>query len=272
MNDHRADLAGQIAALDDAAAIAALHLVLERQGQPVDPIDLRDNQNRLEQALNQPGIRQLAPPDPAATPATLARTALHHLAAQDQASASLIQHAITRTALPAERLEPCHPRRRRPRPVRVPHRPHPPPRPRTRLDLQTAYQTPQRQHHRTATRPTPRRLHQALRRVPAGNTISTRLFSWQRIRADTWLRSSTCASCCPGRCEIWTTPLLRVRCRMSGMSRWVGGPACPGSLTRPAPGGHRRKRPRHGPRRHRRPGITASVPPRSSAGPPRSSD
>ena len=106
MNDHRADLAGQIAALDDAAAIAALHLVLERQGQPVDPIDLRDNQNRLEQALNQPGIRQLAPPDPAATPATLARTALHHLAAQDQASASLIQHAITRTALPAERLDP----------------------------------------------------------------------------------------------------------------------------------------------------------------------
>jgi hypothetical protein len=106
VNDHHAELARQIAVLDDAVAIAALRLVLERQGQPVDPIELRDTQNHLEQALDQPGIRQLADPDPAATPAALARTALYHLAAQDQASADLIRHAITRTALPAERFDP----------------------------------------------------------------------------------------------------------------------------------------------------------------------
>ena len=102
MTPDPAELASQIAALDDGGAITALLLVLERQGQPVDPIDLRDTQDHLEQALHQPGLRQLADPDPAATPGALARTALTHLAA-DQASRNLIQQAITRAAPPAQR-------------------------------------------------------------------------------------------------------------------------------------------------------------------------
>ena len=103
MNTSLAELTSQIAALDDAHAIAALRLVLERQGQPVDPIDLRDTQNHLEQALHQPGIRQLAEPDPAATPGALARTALTHLAGNGQATRNLIQHALTRAAPPEQR-------------------------------------------------------------------------------------------------------------------------------------------------------------------------
>jgi hypothetical protein len=103
VNPNPAELTSQIAALDDGRAIGALRLVLERQGQPVDPIDLRDTQDHLEQALHQPDLRQLADPDPAATPGALARTALHHLAA-DQASSDLVQQAITRAAsAPAQR-------------------------------------------------------------------------------------------------------------------------------------------------------------------------
>jgi hypothetical protein len=103
VNPHPAELTSQIAALADGRAITALRLVLERQGQPVDPIDLRDTQDHLEQALHQPGLRQLAEPDPAATPGALARTALNHLAATDQASRDLVAHAITRAAPPAQR-------------------------------------------------------------------------------------------------------------------------------------------------------------------------
>jgi len=103
VNPSPAELTSQVAALDDGRAIAALHLILERQGQPLDPIDLRDAQDHLEQALHQPGIRQLAEPDPAATPGALARTALNHLAATGQATTDLIQHAITRAAPPAQR-------------------------------------------------------------------------------------------------------------------------------------------------------------------------
>jgi hypothetical protein len=103
VNNSPAELTGQIAALDDGRAITALRLVLERQGQPLDPIDLRDTQDHLEQALHQPGIRQLAQPDPAATPGALARTALNHLAATDQVSNDLVRQAITRAAPPAQR-------------------------------------------------------------------------------------------------------------------------------------------------------------------------
>ena len=103
MNADPAALASQIAALDDGRAITALRLVLERQGQPVNPIDLRDAQDHLQQALHQPGIRQLADPDPAATPGALARTALTHLAATGQATGDLIQQALTRATPPAQR-------------------------------------------------------------------------------------------------------------------------------------------------------------------------
>jgi hypothetical protein len=103
MNPSPAEMASQIAALDDGRAIAALHLVLERQGQPVDPIDLRDTQEHLEQALHKPATRQLAEPDPTATPGALARTALTHLAATGQDAQDLIQHAITRATPPGQR-------------------------------------------------------------------------------------------------------------------------------------------------------------------------
>lgn len=103
MNRSSTELVSQIAVLDDGRAITALRLVLERQGQPVDPIDLRDAQDHLEQALNQPGVRQLAEPDPNATPGVLARTALEHLAGTDQAAADLVKHAIAHAAQPAQR-------------------------------------------------------------------------------------------------------------------------------------------------------------------------
>lgn len=106
MNNSYTELAGQIASLDDARAIAVLQLVLQRQGQPVDPIEMRDTQTHLEQALRQPGILQLVEPDPAATPGALARTALGHLAAQDQADADIIQHAITRPVVSGQRFDP----------------------------------------------------------------------------------------------------------------------------------------------------------------------
>lgn len=102
MTPSPAELTSQIAALDDGRAITVLRLVLDRQGQPVDPIDLRDAQDHLEQALRQPAVRQLADPDPAATPGVLARTALIHLAADD-AGRDLIQQAITRATPPAQR-------------------------------------------------------------------------------------------------------------------------------------------------------------------------
>jgi hypothetical protein len=103
VNSNPSDLTSQIADLDEGRAITALRLVLERQGQPLDPIDLRDTQDHLQQALRQPGARQLAQPDPAATPGDLARTALDHLAATGPASQDLIQHAITRAVPPAQR-------------------------------------------------------------------------------------------------------------------------------------------------------------------------
>ena len=112
MNRSPAELTSQIAALDDGRAIAALCLVLERQGQPVDPIDLRETQDHLEQALHQPGVRQLADPDQAATPGALARTALDHLAAVTrQPKTSSSSHHPRRRARPARSQ---HARRRRP--------------------------------------------------------------------------------------------------------------------------------------------------------------
>ena len=106
MNNSHTELAGQIATLDDVRAIAALQLVLQRQGQPVDQIEIRDSQAHLEEALRQPGILQLAEPDLAATPGTLARMALAHLAARDQADADIVQRAITRQVTPGQRIDP----------------------------------------------------------------------------------------------------------------------------------------------------------------------
>src|ERR1039457_3818351 len=67
MNPSPAELTGQIAALDDGRAITALRLVLERQGQPLDPIDLRDTQNHLEQAPPPPQPPATSPAPPCTT-------------------------------------------------------------------------------------------------------------------------------------------------------------------------------------------------------------
>ena len=87
-----------IAALPAAQAIAALQLVLERQGQDADPAELRTSQAHLIEALGQPEAQNLAEPDPGATEGALARTALTHLAATDPATRDLVERAITITA------------------------------------------------------------------------------------------------------------------------------------------------------------------------------
>jgi hypothetical protein len=84
-------LESQIAGLSDEHALAALALVLERGGRPVDPFAARDDEAHLREALGQPGVATSVAPDPAATQGTLARTALLHLADQDEA---LVARAI----------------------------------------------------------------------------------------------------------------------------------------------------------------------------------
>ena len=75
MNRSPAELTSQIAALDDGRAIAALCLVLERQGQPVDPIDLRETQDHLEQAKHPPRPCHGAEPSIAAMAETISAMA-----------------------------------------------------------------------------------------------------------------------------------------------------------------------------------------------------
>jgi hypothetical protein len=82
----------QIAGLPDDQAIAALALVLERTGRPVDPFSARDDETHLREALDQPDLSTPVAPDPNATPGALARTALRHLAEHDEA---LVARAIT---------------------------------------------------------------------------------------------------------------------------------------------------------------------------------
>jgi hypothetical protein len=87
-------LAQQIDALPDEHAINALALALERQGHAIDPFSAQRTQAHAREALAQPEITSTTAPDADATPAALARTALHHLADHDEA---LIARAITIT-------------------------------------------------------------------------------------------------------------------------------------------------------------------------------
>jgi hypothetical protein len=96
----------QITELTDAQAIAVLHLVLERQNGPIDHAELRQTEQRLAQALTVLQMQDLAVPDPAAGPGSLARTALTYLAARDTATRDLIDKAVTIPADPAERADP----------------------------------------------------------------------------------------------------------------------------------------------------------------------
>ena len=86
-------LADQVAALSDEEAVAALALVLERQGQKVDPFAWQQDEPKLRQALTQPDLTQVATPEPAASQGEVARTALAYLAEQDD-TRGLVERAI----------------------------------------------------------------------------------------------------------------------------------------------------------------------------------
>jgi hypothetical protein len=99
MNDDRIDT------LPDADAIAALRLVLERQGVPVDAAALRETEGHLAEAVEE--ARELAAPDPDATPGALARTALRHLAESDAETRDLVERAIAVGSGSRERFDPA---------------------------------------------------------------------------------------------------------------------------------------------------------------------
>jgi hypothetical protein len=82
----------EIANLSDDQAIAALALVLERHGQSIDPFTAEATEAHLREALRQPDVATAAEPDRNATPGALARTALHHLADQDE---DVVARALT---------------------------------------------------------------------------------------------------------------------------------------------------------------------------------
>jgi hypothetical protein len=75
----------QIAQLPDDHAMAALALVLERQGHPIDPFAAQATEAHLREALHQPDLPSATAAEPDATPGALARTALRHLAVEDEA-------------------------------------------------------------------------------------------------------------------------------------------------------------------------------------------
>jgi hypothetical protein len=91
-----------IANLSDDRAISALALALQRRGQTVDPFAAPDTETNLREALHQPDVAGSVSVDPDATPGALARTALLHLADQDDA---LVARAIS-IGPHAERFDP----------------------------------------------------------------------------------------------------------------------------------------------------------------------
>ena len=93
----------RITALPDTQAVAALQLVLERQGLAADPATLRDSQTHLIEALHQPDAHELARPETSATAGALARTALMHLAGTDPETREIVERAISISADSRER-------------------------------------------------------------------------------------------------------------------------------------------------------------------------
>lgn len=87
-------LADRISALDGRKAICALEFVLCVTGEQADPGALQEMEPRLIEALAQRGLRELATPDPAATPGSLACVALEHLAARNKDTRDKLWFAI----------------------------------------------------------------------------------------------------------------------------------------------------------------------------------
>jgi hypothetical protein len=85
-------LAEQIDQLNDTQAVRVLALTLDGIGRPADPFTAAATETHLREALAQPDIVQTIAPDDAATPATLARAALHHLA---EAHLDTVTRALT---------------------------------------------------------------------------------------------------------------------------------------------------------------------------------
>jgi hypothetical protein len=99
-------LTEQLGALADEEAVAALALVLQRQGQVVDPFAWQQDEAKLRQALAQPDLAQLASPAPDVRPGQVARIVLAYLAEQDQATRGLVEHAVTVPPRP-DRFDPA---------------------------------------------------------------------------------------------------------------------------------------------------------------------
>jgi hypothetical protein len=86
--------------LSDEAAMAALAVVLRREGLGPDPFAPED---QLRQALRQPDLPPLdAPPSPPATDGEVARATLHYLAERDASFRAAIQDIAVRGGMPAE--------------------------------------------------------------------------------------------------------------------------------------------------------------------------
>jgi hypothetical protein len=100
-----AALSERVAELPDEQAVAALALVLERQGRHVDLFSWRETEPRLREALARPDVREVAAPERDARPGEAARVALAYLAGRDDTRA-LVEHAI---AIPprADRFDPA---------------------------------------------------------------------------------------------------------------------------------------------------------------------
>ncbi|GIH78488.1 hypothetical protein [Planobispora longispora] len=73
----------RVMALSDGDAVAALWLVLEQQGAPLDAAQLRADEARVAEAAGRRDVRAEAVPDEKATPGDVARAALLYLAESD---------------------------------------------------------------------------------------------------------------------------------------------------------------------------------------------
>ncbi|GIH91773.1 hypothetical protein Psi01_24030 [Planobispora siamensis] len=73
----------RVMALSDGEAVAALWLVLEQQGAPLDAAQLRADEARVAEAAGKGDIRAEAGADEKATPGEAARAALLYLAESD---------------------------------------------------------------------------------------------------------------------------------------------------------------------------------------------
>jgi len=101
------DLTTEIDDLTEPRALAVLSAVLEQQGIEVNAEVAQVAHARVQEALRQPEIVDLAPPpDGESTPGAIARLVLTELARRDPARSETIRRAIETTAS-QDRLDPA---------------------------------------------------------------------------------------------------------------------------------------------------------------------